>query len=341
MTGMAGSGGLDEDSTSALSTAGAFHDTRGRSNAAMERQQRLTVETSGGRVLEVLVSGPDDGLPLVFHTGTPSGLLEFAPIAEAASARGLRTVLYARPGYGGSTPQPGRRVADAADDVAAILGDLSANEFLTAGWSGGGPHALACAALLPVRCLAAASIAGVAPYDSPGLDWMAGMAEENLAEFGAALAGEQELSSFLDSAVGMLRGVTADDVAESLGGLISEADKAVLSAAFAEYLAAAMRAALSTGIDGWRDDDLAFTRDWAVSLGALGHATPVAIWQGDQDRMVPSSHGAWLAANIPLAHARMRPGEGHLSLVARGFGEILDDLMQLGKVRTPPGSRPG
>ncbi len=307
----------------------------------MERQQRLTVATSGGRVLEVLVSGPEEGLPLVFHPGTPSGPVEIAPVAEAASARGLRTVLYARPGYGGSTPQPGRRVADAADDVAAILADLGAEEFLTAGWSGGGPHALACAALLPVRCLAAASIAGVAPYDSPGLDWVAGMAEENVAEFGAALAGEQELTSFLNAAADMLRGVTAGGVADSLGGLLSEVDKAALSAAFAEYLAAAMRAALSTGTDGWRDDDLAFTRDWAISLEALGHATPVAIWQGDQDRMVPSSHGAWLAANIPLAHARIRPGEGHLSLVARRFGEILDDLMELGKVAATPGPRSG
>jgi pimeloyl-ACP methyl ester carboxylesterase len=301
----------------------------------MERQQRLTVAVSGDRVLEVLVSGPDDGLPLVLHTGTPSGLVEFGPITDAASARGLRTVLYTRPGYGGSTPQPGRRVADAAGDVAAILGSLGADEFLTAGWSGGGPHALACAALLPVRCLAAASIAGVAPYDSPGLDWTAGMAEENVTEFGATLAGEQELTGFLSAAADVLRGVTAASITESLGGLISEVDKAVLTAALAEYLAAAMRAAVSEGIDGWRDDDLAFARDWAISLEALGHATPVAIWQGDQDRMVPSSHGAWLAANIPLAHARMRPGEGHLSLVVNGFGEILDDLMQLGKVHRP------
>jgi pimeloyl-ACP methyl ester carboxylesterase len=304
----------------------------------MERQQRLTVTASGGRMLEALVSGPGDGLPLVFHAGTPSGLVEFPTIAEAASARGLRTVLYARPGYGGSTPQPGRRVADAADDVAAILGDLGAGEFLTVGWSGGGPHALACAALLPVRCLAAATVAGVAPYDSPGLDWMAGMAEENVAEFGAALAGEQELTTFLNGAAGLLRKVTAAEITESLGGLLSGTDKAALTAAFADYLAAAMRTALSTGIAGWRDDDVAFIRDWAISLEALGHATPVAIWQGDQDRMVPSSHGAWLAANIPLAHARTRPGEGHISLVANRFGEILDDLMQLGKVRSAPGS---
>ena len=277
-------------------------------------------------------------LPLVFHTGTPSGLVGYAPLADAASARGLRTVLYARPGYGGSTPQPGRLVADAAADVDKILERIGADEFVTAGWSGGGPHALACAALLPVRCLAAATIAGVAPSDSPGLDWMAGMAEENHEEFGAALAGEANLTGFLYAGAAALGGISPAEVADGLGGLVSETDKAAITGEFADYLAASLRAAVTAGIDGWRDDDLAFTRDWGISLEALGHATPVAIWQGDQDRMVPAAHGAWLAANIPLARARLRPGEGHLTLMGSRLGEILDDLMNLAR---PPGPGSG
>jgi pimeloyl-ACP methyl ester carboxylesterase len=297
--------------------------------------QRFTVQAPEGRVLDVLVSGPGNGLPLVFHTGTPAGLVGSGPVADAASARGLRTVLYSRPGYGGSTPRPGRLVADAAADVEVILELLDADEFITAGWSGGGPHALACAALLPVRCLAAASIAGAAPSDSPGLDWLAGMAEENVAEFGAALAGEADLTRFLDAAAPALRGIGAAEVADGLGGLVSDADKAVLTGEFAEYLAASLRAALSTGIDGWRDDDLAFTRDWGLSLAALGHATPVAIWQGDQDRMVPAAHASWLADNIPRARLRLLPGEGHLTLMVKGLGQILDDLMDLARVSRP------
>jgi len=298
-------------------------------------QQRFTVQAPEGRVLDVLVSGPGDGLPLVFHTGTPAGLVGSGPIAGAASARGLRTVLYSRPGYGGSTAQPGRLVADAAADVELVLERVDADEFITAGWSGGGPHALACAALLPVRCLAAASIAGAAPSDSPGLDWLAGMAEENVAEFRAALAGEADLTRFLDAAAPALRGIGAAEVADGLGGLVSDADKAVLTGEFAEYLAASLRAALSTGIDGWRDDDLAFTRDWGLSLAALGHATPVAIWQGDQDRMVPGGHASWLAENIPRARLRLLPGEGHLTLMVKEFGRILDDLMDLARVSRP------
>jgi pimeloyl-ACP methyl ester carboxylesterase len=298
-------------------------------------QQRFTVQAPDRRVLDVLVSGPGDGLPLVFHTGTPAGLVDFKPIADTAAARGLRTVLYSRPGYGGSTPQPGRLVADAAADVELILERVDADEFITAGWSGGGPHALACAALLPVRCLAAATIAGVAPYDSPGLDWLAGMADENVAEFRAALAGEADLTGFLDAAAAALRGIGAAEVADGLGGLVSDADKAVLTGELAEYLAASLRTAVSTGVDGWRDDDLAFTRDWGLSLAALGHATPVALWQGDQDRMVPDAHASWLAENIPRARLRLLPGEGHLTLMVKEFGRILDDLMDLARVSRP------
>src|SRR5258708_21498152 len=114
-------------------------------------------------MLDVLIAGPEAGLPLVFHSGTPAGLVGLGPMAEAVSARGLRAVLYSRPGYGGSTPQPGRLVADAAADGAAILDRLRTAEVITPGRSGGGPHPPACAAPLPPRCPAAAAIAGLAP----------------------------------------------------------------------------------------------------------------------------------------------------------------------------------
>jgi pimeloyl-ACP methyl ester carboxylesterase len=284
-----------------------------------------TVPAAGGRQLEVLVSGPEDGLPLVFHEGTPGGLVAFGPMVTAAADRGLRTVMYARPGYGASTPQPGRRVADAAADVTAVLDALGAGDFVTAGWSGGGPHALACAALLPGRCRAAATIAGVAPRQADGLDWLAGMGEENLAEFAAARAGEAKLTEFLTVAAAELRGITAEQVAAGLGDLVGDADKAVITGEFASYLAASFRAALASGIDGWRDDDLAFDQDWGFPLAA---DVPVAIWQGDQDRMVPFAHGDWLAAHVGGATPHLIAGAGHLSLAVDLFDEILDDLLR-------------
>ncbi len=289
--------------------------------------ETFTVYLEDGRRLEVLAAGPDDGLPLVMHNGTPVGPVAYPPLVEAAAERGLRTVMCARPGYSDSTPLPGRRVADVTGDVAAVLDELGAPRFVTVGWSGGGPHALACAARLPGRCLAAASMAGVAPYTDDGLDWLAGMGAENVAEFGAALAGEEQLTSFLTAEAGGLATITGPQVADGLGDLVSAADKAAATGEFADYMAASFRAAVRTGIAGWRDDDLAFISDWGFTVAEAGANAPVSVWQGDQDMMVPWSHGTWLAAHIPGAGAHLLPGEGHLTLGITSFGAILDDLL--------------
>jgi pimeloyl-ACP methyl ester carboxylesterase len=276
----------------------------------------------------VLTFGPTDGLPLVFHNGTPAGLVAFESMTAEASARGLRTVLYARPGYCESTPLPGRRVADAADDVGAVLDELGSGSFVTIGWSGGGPHALACAARMPGRCLAAACMAGVAPYSAEGLDWMAGMGPENIEEFSAVAAGEPALAAYLAIAADGLAQISGPEVAAELGGLMADADKAAITGEFAESLAASFREALRGGVAGWRDDNIAFMGNWGFPVDA-GFDVPVAIWQGDQDRMVPAAHGEWLAQHLPGAHSHMLRGEGHLTLAAQLYGSILDDLLDL------------
>jgi pimeloyl-ACP methyl ester carboxylesterase len=277
-----------------------------------------------GRTLEYLVDGPPDALPLVLHHGTPSGAVRHAPLFEAAARHGLRVVLHSRPGYAGSSPRPGRRVADVAADVAAVLDALGAGRFVTVGWSGGGPHALACAALLPERCVAAATIAGVAPYRAEGLDWPAGMGAENVAEFGAAARGGETLDRFLEEAAGDLARVQPGQIVAALGDLLSDVDRGALARGFAGYLAESSRYAVSAGIAGWREDDLAFLADWGFALDDL--RVPVAIWQGDQDRMVPSEHGRWLAAHVAGAQAHLVSGEGHVSLLDR-FDAIVADLL--------------
>jgi pimeloyl-ACP methyl ester carboxylesterase len=297
----------------------------------MDTERRL-ITLPDGRDIDLLLAGPADGLPLVMHDGTPVGLVLYPPTVQAAQDRNLQPILMARPGYERSTPRPGRRVGDVAADVAAVLDALGLDTFVTAGWSGGGPHSLACAALLPGRCLAAASIAGVAPHDATGLDWTAGMGPENVAEFGAAARGPAALTEFLNPEAAGLGTVTGAGVAAALGGLIADADRAALTGAFADHLAAGLRAALGTGIAGWRDDDLAFVADWGFRVSGEGRR-PVAIWQGDQDRMVPFEHGQWLAANIPGARAHLLPGEGHLTISVSGIGRILDDLLDLGGLR--------
>jgi pimeloyl-ACP methyl ester carboxylesterase len=289
--------------------------------------RRLTVRAAGGRDLEVLVDGPQGGTVLLFHSGTPSAAVRNPLITNPAAKRGLRVVCYSRPGYASSTPSPGRSVADAAEDVEAILDALAAERFLTLGWSGGGPHALACAALLSERCLAAAIIAGVAPYGAAGLDWLAGMGQDNIDEFGAALEGEVAVSEFLEKAAADLAQVTGPVLADALGGLASGVDKAALTGELADVLAESFRRSVSTGIAGWRDDDLAFTRPWGFELKSM--RVPVAIWQGARDLMVPFDHGRWLAANVAGAQSRLLDDEGHISLLNH-IDRILEDLVELG-----------
>jgi len=289
--------------------------------------QRRLIPLPDGQEIDVLTTGPEDGFPLVVHGGTPSGLVVDTNLAAAAADRGLRFVLTARPGYEGSTPRPGRRVRDVAGDVAGVLDALGAGAFVSIGMSGGGPHSLACAALLPGRCLAAASVAGVGPYLADGLDFLAGMGPENVTEFGLAVRGTDALTPYLEKEAVALRQVTGDQVAAALGGLISSADAEVLTGEFAAEMAASLRASVREGIAGWRDDDLAFTADWGFSLDALdGRA---AIWQGDQDRMVPYAHGQWLAAHIPAARVHLEPGAGHVTMVVTAIDRILDDLLDL------------
>src|ERR1700691_3369808 len=289
--------------------------------------ERLLVRRPDGRDIEVRTAGPADGLPLVVHEGTPMGLVLNNRLASAAGERGLRIVQAARPGYEVSAPQPGRTVADAVPDVTAVLDEIGADVFVSIGFSGGGPHSLACAALAPERCLGTASVAGFAPYHAEGLDFLAGMGPENIEEFSLAARGPDALTPFLDKEAEALRGITGEQIAAALGGLISGADAAVLTGEFAADLAKGLSGAVRNGIEGWRDDDLALVADWGFGMDALSGRA--AIWQGDQDNMVPFAHGRWLAAHIPGARVHLEPGAGHVTMTVTAIDRILDELLAL------------
>ena len=281
--------------------------------------------TRSGRRLSYRVDGPPSGRVLVFCTGTPQGTVEDAELVDAAAAAGLRLVTYDRPGHGASDRAPGRTVRDAVDDVTDLLDALDADAFVVAGHSGGGPHALACGALLPERCRAVAVLAGVAPYDAEGLDFLAGMGPENVEEFGAAVAGEDTLRPLRQAYEAELREVTAEGVVASMAGLLPPVDQSVLTtSSFGATVAARFRAALATGVDGWLDDDLAFVRPWGFDVTDV--RVPVSVWQGSEDLMVPFSHGRWLADQLPQARAHLLEGEGHLSVVVGKLGEVLAEL---------------
>jgi pimeloyl-ACP methyl ester carboxylesterase len=283
------------------------------------------VDLPDGRRLDIRVSGPVDGLPLVFHHGTPGAATPIHALERAAHARGLRLVTTSRPGYGRSTRQPGRSVVDVAADIDAVLGALGAERCVTMGWSGGGPHSLACGARLGAAA-AALVVAGVGPYDADGLDWMAGMGEQNVVEFSAAALGEDFLRPYLMQEGEQLRNISAADIVGSLQSLLPDVDRAVLTGEFGEDTAAGFREALRTGIDGWLDDDLAFTKPWGFSLAAI--SVPTVIWQGSADLMVPFAHGQWLGSRVPAASVHLAEGEGHLSVGLGKLDAMLDELVK-------------
>ena len=282
------------------------------------------VPTADGRTLEVHEEGDPSGLAVIVHHGTPMSGLQYAPHVELAHEQELRLLGYDRPGYGGSSRHRGRSVADCVADVQAIADALGLERFASWGVSGGGPHVLACAALCDDRLTAVASLAAVAPYGGDGLDWLAGMGEDNIVEFGLALEGEHALRPFVDRhAGGQTQGV--EELIEGLRTLIGEADRAVLTGRFAEYFLECDRHAFEPGVDGWIDDDLAFAKDWGFELSAIDR--PVLLLQGEDDLMVPPAHGRWLAARIPNVDARIDPADGHLTLVERRMREVNEWLL--------------
>jgi pimeloyl-ACP methyl ester carboxylesterase len=266
-----------------------------------------------GRQLHVYESGDPHGELVIYHHGTP-GSGGPAPWWSAdAAARGIRLVGYDRPGYGDSHRRTGRSVVDAAADVAAIADALGVVRFRTWGASGGGPHALACAAALPDRVIAAAAVACVAPFRAEGLDWSAGMGQDNLDEFAAAGAGDAELRSYLGVAREQITAAGPDGLADAMRSLLPPVDVAALDPEFSSYAYGNFMAGLRYGTDGWLDDDLGFVRAWGFEPASV--AVPVLVVHGAQDLMVPFAHGRWLASTVPTATARLFESDGHLSLV--------------------------
>lgn len=282
--------------------------------------QTHEVTTPDGRRLAVREGGDPTGVPVLANHGTPgSGVLEPAWVTLAAS-QGVRLVIWDRAGYGESARRPARDVAAAAFDAASVADALGIGEFRTWGFSGGGPHALACAALLPDRVPAVAVLSGVGPYAAPGLDWLAGMGLDNIEEFGAALDGEPALRRYLAEACRARDEALERDpeaVLDEMATLLSPPDATY----FREHawVTESMTRGLSNGFEGWLDDDLAFIRPWGFDLAAI--AAKTLVLQGAQDFMVPAQHGHYLAASIPGAEFRVYPDGGHMSVL-----DHLDDV---------------
>jgi pimeloyl-ACP methyl ester carboxylesterase len=279
-----------------------------------------TIQTQDKRTIDVHEDGDPAGFPVIFHHGTPSAGLHYEPHAALAREQGIRLIGYDRPGYGASTRAKNRRVEDCVADVTEIANALHLDRFATWGISGGGPHALACAALCDERLAATTSLAAVAPYGADGLDWLAGMGEDNHIEFGKVLDGEQALRTFCEPAADAMFSAKPEELVQLLDSLLGPEDKSVLTGRFAEYLLECDHHGLEHGVDGWIDDDLAFVEPWGFKVEDI--STPVLLLHGEDDRFVPVSHARWLAARIPGVEARIDAADGHLTLLERRMREV-------------------
>jgi pimeloyl-ACP methyl ester carboxylesterase len=285
----------------------------------------IVVRAADGRDLEVALAGPPDGAALFSHHGIPGAAEMLDPLVDAGAERNLRHITYSRPGYGRSSRLAGRTIADCIADVTAIADALGYECFYSVGSSGGAPHSIACAVLLPDRVIAAAAIASPAPIDAEGLDWTAGMGRENIAELAAAQSSDGEFEQYLEHAARSMLGASAEQLMTEMGDLVSESDRRAVRGALGEFMVRELAHSLSSGIWGWFDDDRALFRDWGVDLEAV--RVPLCLWHGGEDRFVPSSHGEWLAARLGV-EIRVMPDRGHLSVSDDSYGAVLDALLE-------------
>jgi pimeloyl-ACP methyl ester carboxylesterase len=276
--------------------------------------------SADGRKLAVRVSGNPAGHPVVYLHGTPGSRVGPFPRGRVLYELGVRLVSFDRPGYGGSDRQAGRRVADVARDVEAIADELGLGEFAVVGRSGGGPHALACAALLPGRVTRAAVLVSLAPFAAEGLDWFAGMAESNVREFTMAVSEPERLNAMLTQVADKIRADPTSHVA-TLTLEMPEADRRVVAdAENRQLLAKNFAEALRDSAVGWIDDDLAFCTPWGFDLSDI--RVPVLLWHGRKDVFSPAAHSRWLAEQIPGAELWMGSDAGHF-----GALEVVPDVL--------------
>ena len=262
------------------------------------RASTRDVKLADGRVLRTYDTGEPhapEPMTLLWHHGSPQTGAPLEPLLSAAAKRGIRLISYARPSYGGSSPDPGRNVASAAADVAALMDALGIERFAVMGASGGGPHALACAALLADRVTAATCIASLAPL-TDHFDWHAGMVSD--AGLRAAANGREARAHLAESEEFDPNSFTAADWAALKGRW--------------ESLGADAERAGAAGPDGLIDDDVAFASPWGFDLAQI--KAPVLLVQGGQDRVVPAAHADWLLREVRLSELWLRPNDGHISV---------------------------
>jgi pimeloyl-ACP methyl ester carboxylesterase len=279
------------------------------------------VKTPDGRQLSTQTYGDRDGKPIFVLHGTPGSRLGPHPRSAVLHRLGVQLIAFDRPGYGESDRHEGRRVTDAAADVLAIADAYGLDKFAVVGRSGGGPHALACAALLPDRLTKAAVLVGLAPREADGLDWFDGMTQSNVLEYTAAANGYAGLAALTEAAAIAVRADPASLLRSLQADLPDPDQRVVADRGIRSMLLETYTEALRASAYGWIDDALAFYSPWGFEPAAV--TTPVLLWHGASDNLSPVSHALWLADRIPSAAVVVQAGAAHF-----GALDVLPDILR-------------
>lgn len=272
---------------------------------------KAMVAVEGGRFVRVQTFGPSTGKPIFLMHGTPGSRLGPRPTSAVLSRLGVRLISYDRPGFGDSDRFPGRRVSHAAADTAAIADFLGFDSFSVVGRSGGGPHALACAALLPARVSSVAALVSLAPRDAAGLDWYAGMGGSNAQEFRAAESGLESLRSYLKPIAETVNLVEDEDALPFDEEHLHESDRRIVGEPeIRRTVKQGFIEALKHSEAGWVDDDVSFCQPWGFDVSAI--SVPTLLWHGAHDVFSPLAHSRWLAQSIPNAALDIDSTRAHM-----------------------------
>lgn len=276
---------------------------------------RVHVIRRRGHDLEFAVYGGDGGVPVLYFHGTPGSRVEAEILVDAAARQGVRLIAIDRPGSGGSSHRRDRRVVDWPDDVAAVADFLGLDRFSILGYSGGGPHALACLARIPTRLVAACLVAP-AGHHGP-----------------VRTALERWLPVLY---LPVVRLITRLPHAGALALLHERSPQRAV-------VARSWRHALSRGHRGAVRDARAIVEDWGVSVAevaaALREAVPapvVHIWNGARDRVVDPDVGARMAVDLG-ARRFLVPDAGHFTILVRHADDLFAGVVAVAR----PGGRAG
>lgn len=267
------------------------------------------IQLPHGRRLAYMQWGAPDGHPVIHFHGTPGSRLERYADDPTTASLGVRFITFDRPGYGASTRTTNRGLLGCADDIAVLADQLQLETFCLHGFSGGGPYVLAAAWALRARVSASAILAGLGPLD--GADSFEGMAAGNVAEFSLARRDPLRLPAFLEQRGD--RPKTPERELDSLARMPSLLDTLIESQ-------------IEVKRQGWAgviSDDCALVAPWEFPIHEI--SSPVYLWHGSADTLVPLRHGQHVADLMPNSTLFRCPEEGHLDMFSHQR-EILSTL---------------